>query len=92
MKSPREHSQAIQRVKVGMIGLAAVVVLIGVASAIMRTATREAPIAAIGASKAEVVANMTNASAQQDVGEPLAELGVVPVVGNGQATASRPSR
>lgn len=92
MKSGREHSQSGQRVKVGMIGLAVVVLLIGLASAVMRTASREAPIAVVGAPKADVVANMTNSSVQQEVGEPLAELGVSPATGNAQATADRQAR
>jgi hypothetical protein len=87
MKKSREHSQAVQRVKVGLIGLAVVVLLIGFASAVMRTATREAPIAAVGAPKADVVATMTNAAVEQEVGEPLAELGVSPTTGNAQASA-----
>ena len=92
MKTPREHSPSTQRVKVGMIGLALVVLLIGLASAIMRTASREAPIGAVGAPKADVVANMTNTATPQDAGEPLAELGVAPITGNTQAPAPRPAR
>lgn len=92
MSEPREHVQAAQRVRVGIIGLAIVILLIGVASAIMRTASREAPIATIGAPKADVVANLAVANLQQDAGEPLAELGVAPVTANQQAPASRPAR
>lgn len=72
--------QAIQRVRVGLTGLAIVLVLIGLASAIFSSANREEPVAAIGAPNASVVANMTDTGSnvidRQD--EPLAELGVAP--------------
>ena len=70
-----------QRVKVGLIGLAAVVLLIGLASAIFSAANRERPVIAAGAPAAEVVANMaiTNTTLPTDTAnEPLAELGVAP--------------
>ena len=51
-------AQTMQRVKVGVIGLAAVMLLIGLASAIFGSASRERPVSAVGAPKAEVVANM----------------------------------
>ncbi len=85
MMSEREHTQSMQRVKVGLVGLAAVILLIGFASAIMRTVTREAPVTAVGAPKADVVANMVVANLTTDTGEPLAELGVTPAAGNIQA-------
>ncbi len=80
MKVPRETSQSTQRVKVGMIGLAAVVLLIGLASAIIGSATRERPVAIAGAAQAGVVANMavSNSVAPDGAGEPLAEMGVAP--------------
>ena len=71
-----------QRVRVGMTGLAMVLVLIGLASAIFSSANRDAPVAAIGAPNASVVANMTgdpgNTTAVKGKDEPLAELGVAP--------------
>ena len=81
MRSVAPISQRMQRVKVGMVGLAAVVLLIGLASAIFSAANRETPIAADGAPKAEAVANMTvvNTTLPADSdNEPLAELGVAP--------------
>ena len=81
MTGEREHTQSMQRVKVGLIGLAAVVMLIAFASAIMRHVTREAPVTAVGAPKAEVVANMAVLNTQDVTGEPLAELGVAPATG-----------
>ena len=80
-----------QRIKVGVIGLVAVVLLIAVASAILGSATRERPISIAGSAQADVVANiaMTNASvaaaAADGSGEPLAELGVAPSTSNVQA-------
>jgi hypothetical protein len=71
-----------QRVRVGMTGLAIVLVLIGLASAIFSSANREAPVTAVGAPNASVVANMTdqdvNSIVAKDKDEPLAELGVAP--------------
>lgn len=79
--------------KVGITGLAAVILLIGLASAIMRTATRETPIGAAGAAKAEVVANMADGNSADDAsGEPLAELGVSPSTGNAAMPASGSKR
>lgn len=93
MKGTSDRSQAIQRVKVGMIGLAVVVLLIGLASAIMRTVTREPPVTTVGAPKAEVVANMSGGSSAKSEGsEPLAELGVAPAVANDQAAATHQSK
>jgi len=92
MRAVRDTQQTMQRIKVGVIGLVAVVLLIVVASAILGSATRERPIAAAGSAQADVVANiaMTNAGAAAAAaagvsGEPLAELGVAPSTGNSQA-------
>lgn len=89
MKVVREPSQTTQRVKVGMVGLAAVVLLIALASAIIGTATRERPIAAAGSARADVVANMAllNEASPDAQDEPLAELGVAPSAGNSQSAA-----
>lgn len=73
-----------QRVRVGMTGLAMVLVLIGLASAIFTSANRDGPVTAIGASNSFVVANMTdggNIVAEKGKDEPLAELGVAPSTG-----------
>lgn len=88
MTVERERVQAMQRAKVGLVGLAAVILLIAFASAIMRTVTRETPVTAIGAAKADVVANMVLANGQTDAGEPLVELGVPPTVANAQRQAT----
>ncbi len=83
MKSgSQETSQSMQRVRVGVTGLAMVMVLIALASAIFSSANREEPVAAIGAPNASAVANMTveqtNMVAEKGKDEPLAELGVAP--------------
>jgi hypothetical protein len=91
MKPVRETRQAAQRIKVGMIGLAAIVLLIALASAIMRTATRDtAPVTATGGAMHDVVANMVDGNSAADSGgEPLAELGVAPSTGNSAAMPER---
>ncbi|GAA0727256.1 hypothetical protein GCM10009106_03060 [Sphingomonas japonica] len=72
-----------QRVRVGVTGLASVVLLIGVAAAVWSSASREAPVTAVGASNSAVVANITSPiDATGDAAavetEPLAELGAAP--------------
>lgn len=71
-----------QRVRVGMTGLAMVLVLIGLASALFSAANHDTPVTAIGASNAAIVANMTdgvsNVVVTKGKDEPLAELGVAP--------------
>lgn len=67
--------------RVGMIGLAAVLLLIGLAAAIFSTANHERQVAAVGSANADVVADMVSgntADAATAVREPLAELGVAP--------------
>jgi hypothetical protein len=91
MKVVREPSQTTQRVKVGMVGLAAVVLLIALASAIIGTATRERPIGTAGSARADVVANIAamNAAEAASTGEPLAELGITPSTSEGNNQAPR---
>lgn len=84
-------SQTMQRVRVGLIGLAAVVLLIGLASAIFSAASQERPVAAIDSPKADAIANMTLANNNLPAtapNEPLAELGVAPATANGAAPAA----
>lgn len=63
-----------------MIGLAAVILLIGFASALFSLVTRERPIAVAGSPNAEVVANiaLANGATAEGLNEPLADLGVAP--------------
>ena len=91
MRAVRDPHQTMQRIKVGLIGLVAVVLLIAVAAAILGSATRERPVAAAGAAQPDVVANIaiTNTGAAaappDESSEPLAELGVAPSTTNSQA-------
>ena len=88
-------TQTAQRVKVGMIGLAAVVLLIGLASAIFSSVTRERPMAAGSAMQnASIAASAPAGNMAQSANEPLAELGVAPSTsdGNGVAPAEAAKR
>lgn len=68
-----------QRVRVALTGLAAVFVLIALASAVFNWTRDEPQIAAVGVSKRDVVANMTDTPLVNSVAnEPLADLGVAP--------------
>jgi hypothetical protein len=74
-----DPGQRTQRVKVGMIGLAAVLLLIGLAAAIFATASRERGV--LGGANPDVVANLTignDTVAVGDGSEPLADLGLTP--------------
>lgn len=75
-----------QRVKVGAIGLAAVVLLIVVAAAIFGAVARERPATAPGGAKPEIVANMTGGN-EAAVSAALSDMGVAPGVGNTAAPA-----
>ncbi len=84
MRSPTPDSQqTMQRIRVALTGLAAVVLLIGLAGAIFSAVDRNAPVEAAGAARPDVVANLTGAAPGPNaeaavVDEPLAELGVAP--------------
>lgn len=95
----RDQEQTTQRVKVGMIGLAAVLLLIGLAAAVFSIASRDRAVA--GGAHPDVVANLlaTNLTAPRDAptNEPLAEMGVAPsassdTVSNSASRPPRPSR
>ena len=86
--TPEDSAQAMQRVRVGLTGLAMVLVLIGLASAIFTSANRDQPVTAIGASNALVVANMAdtgNIVVVSGKDEPIAELGVAPSTSSTEA-------
>jgi len=94
MKSlPADPKQSMQRVRVGLTGLATVLLLIGIASAIFSSADQEAPVLADGASRPDVVANMTDAVANTTAAngdEPIAELGIAPRTAETPAPAISP--
>jgi len=87
----QDYAQAMQRVRVGMTGLAVVVVLIGLASVIPTSANRERPITAVGASNVTVVADIADTSNGSEMknSEPLAEIGVAPSTQLGNSSAAR---
>lgn len=71
-----------------MIGLAAVLLLIGLAAAIFSTASRERAVA--GGANPDVVANLTignDIASMGDGSEPLADLGVAPSTSSGNSSA-----
>ena len=82
-----------QRVKVGATGLAIVLLLIAVAGVMFRSASHEQPVAVAGASKPDVIANlsMTNATAADTSHEPMADLGVAPGAQTGNAALPDPA-
>lgn len=91
MKPTTHHdsAQAMQRVRVGLTGLAMVLVLIGLASAIFTAANRDAPVSAIGGANGAAAANIAdgagNIVVEKSKDEPLAELGVAPSTGATEA-------
>lgn len=64
-----------QRAKVGAIGLAIVILLIALASTVLRSVSRERPVAMPGGAKPELVANMALGNDQAVLAEPLADMG-----------------
>ncbi|MFD1786786.1 hypothetical protein ACFSC3_04290 [Sphingomonas floccifaciens] len=74
-----QDSQTVQRVRVAMTGLAAVILFIGLASAVFNYASREPALTAVGVAKPEIVANITEtALSNAAANEPLADLGIAP--------------
>lgn len=81
MRRKINTSQSLQRVIVGLTGLAVIVLIMGLASAIFSSASREGAVRAAGAARPDVVANLatTNSSEPRTTDkDPLAELGVAP--------------
>ena len=89
----QDTAQAKQRVKVGMIGLAAVILLIGLASAIFSAVRQDGPGVAVGVTKADVVTNliMTNEAGAAPANEPLVDLGVSPGAATVTSNAAAPT-
>ena len=78
--------QISQRVKVGAIGLAVVILLIALASAVLGSASRERTATAPGGAKPDIVANMALGN-ESGSSEPLADMGVSPG-GHNEAAAN----
>ncbi len=90
--SSGDRGQAAQRAKVGLIGLGAVMLLIGTASAVFDAVDRQRPVSAIGSAQPATVAAMAgNGSAAASGSEPLAELGLAPTPGASAGNGSQPS-
>jgi hypothetical protein len=91
----QDPAQTSQRVRVGMIGLAAVLLLIGLAAAIFSTASKERPFVVAGGAHPDVVANMAAGNnvlpASVPTNEPLAELGIAPSTATDGNNAAQPS-
>ena len=85
-----EREQTMQRVRVGVIGLAAVILLIGLASMIISGVRRESSRRTAGGGDAAVVANIAAENEQAGSEEPLADLGLAP--GAPDTNASAPAR
>lgn len=75
-----QKSQSMQRVRVGMIGLAAVILLIGLASILFSGVRDQRGRTAAGGGDAAVVANLAapDGATLNESDEPLADLGVAP--------------
>ena len=87
----QDPAQTSQRVRVGMIGLAAVLLFIGLAAAIFSTASKERPFIVAGGARPDVVANMAAGNNALPVvtstNEPLVELGITPSTATGDNSA-----
>ena len=73
-----------QRVKVGAIGLASVLLLIAIAATIFGAVARERPMTAPGGAKQEIVANMAGSN-EAAASAALSDMGVAPGIGNSGA-------
>ncbi len=91
MKKPEDTAQSVQRVKVGMTGLAVVMLLIGLASAIFSSASGDGPVTVAGGAKADLVANQVLSNDAAADREPLAELGIAPST-TGNSAAADPAK
>ncbi|CAN5634486.1 hypothetical protein BH10PSE14_BH10PSE14_22930 [soil metagenome] len=94
MMIEQDQGQTSQRVKVGMIGLAAVLLLIGLAAAVFSTASRERPAVVAGGVRPDVVANLVAgnqaAPGAGAASEPLADMGVAPSAPADNGSLARP--
>ena len=84
--------QVVQRVKVGMTGLAIVLLLIVLASVLVRSAGRERASVMAGASRADLAGNLAQANAADATSEPLAEIGVAPSGQGNDSTVAGPGK
>ncbi|MFM9828976.1 MAG: hypothetical protein ACKVOB_09575 [Sphingomonas sp.] len=73
-----EAGHKVQRVRVGMTGLAVIVLFIALASAVFRSASTEPALTGTGAPKTAEMANAATDNVADAAKEPLAEIGVTP--------------
>jgi hypothetical protein len=73
----RDQSERTQRVRAGATGLAAVLIIAGLAGAIFNTTASDEPESELEAQITQVTGN-TATAVEKEVNEPLAELGVAP--------------
>jgi hypothetical protein len=83
------RGQVAQRVRVGMTGLAAVLLLIVLATVVFRAVRTERPIAGPGAARPDLVENLASLNGGDARDEPLAELGVAPAAPGNAGDALR---
>ncbi|WP_425228271.1 hypothetical protein [Sphingomonas sp.] len=86
--SPQTNaSQASHRARVGAIGLGLVLLLIALASLVLRQVSHERPATAPGGAKPDIVANMAGGNEAAAETGPLSDMGVAPGVKNESAAA-----
>nr|WP_246586842.1 hypothetical protein [Stakelama flava] len=90
-----DSAQAMQRVRVGVTGLAVVLAMIGVGSMIFASANNEAAGPALTAAQADALSNLTvpentvDPVVEKQPDEPLAELGVAPSATTVESSANK---
>ncbi|WP_419809993.1 hypothetical protein [Sphingomonas sp.] len=82
---PANPAQARHRAMVGAVGLGLVLLLIALASIVLRSVTREVPVMAPGGAKPDIVANMALGNEVAADTAPLSDMGVTPGVKNESA-------
>lgn len=88
MNPDDDAGQSLQRIKVGLTGLALVLLLIALASALSRSAGR----APVTTAKSDVVANLALVNDSDPAGEPLAQIGVAPAAPADPSSGGAPAR
>lgn len=89
---PEDKRAAMQRVRVGLTGLGAVLLIVAVSAAIFQSAHREPVNAVAPATQSEqVVANMVGNTAQAPT-DPLSEMGVTPGAPADGNAAAKPAK
>ena len=76
----RAHREELQRVQIGLVGLAAVLLIVTLANLVIQTARGDGLLNANGAATTQTAAGATGGNAVQtaEPTEPLADLGVTP--------------